>query len=481
MKKNSLFKHILNYTIGEFGLKLVSLLGLPLVASLLTVDEFGKTETAASIISICSILIVLGLDTALKRIYFDKDINYSSFIKFALRFYFVLSLIFLVLLGIINLFFLILKIKFDFGLLLLNITILASIFIGFKSIYISDLQIKRKSIKVSLINLIDAISNLIFSIVFLKLISPSAEMRLFVILLISIILFTYYISSLNKVRKEANEKIFYRKYLKYIVVYGMPITINQIAGFALGFIDRFMIIAFFGFTDTGLYSYAYKIGMVVIVFTTIVSQTMLPEFFERLNANDINRVKSLIREFSSYGIEATAVLMLLHKEIVLLLTPSSYVSSTYIVFIIFLGYLCTYLYNFYTQIEYYYKKTKIITIVSFSGAVINIILNLILMHFFGYEVAAITTFISFTFIYIAHYLYCRRRLSFNVFGIDKLGWIFLALTVIPFIMEMLKISNTIVLIGKGLILLLMVFLSRAIKTFIHSLKDRLIDKKAKSE
>ena len=473
-KKNSIFKQIFQYAIGEVGLKLISIVGLPIVASLLLVDEFGKTDTAASIISICSILIVMGIDTALKRYYYEKDGNYASFIKFALRFYFSLCAIVLGLLIIFDIvFFWVIKIEFEFGIILLNLTILSSLFAGLKPIFASDLQIKRKSMRLSIINIAEASTILVFSIILLKYVKASAEMRLFIIFVVSVCLFIYYLVNLNKVKRNAEKAIEYKKYIKYSLAYGFPIAINQIAGFALGFIDRFMIISFFGYMETGLYSYAYKIGMVVAIFTSVVSQTMLPEFFESLTSNNIDKVKKLIREFSAYGIEATAVLMLLHKEIVLLLTPAAYVASSYIVYIIFIGYLCIYLYNFYTQIENYFKKTKIITIISSSGAVLNIILNLVLMQFFGYEVAAITTMISFAVIYVAHYVYCKKKLNFNVFAIDRISWLFLMLSFVPLIMEMLKISNTIVYIGKSFILLIMVLLSRAVKTLLDALKVRI--------
>lgn len=472
-KKPSIFKQIYNYAIGEVGLKLIALIGLPIIASLLTVDEFGKAETAASIISIGSIVIVMGIDTALKRYYYEKDINYADFIKFALRTYFLLCAIVIVLLAAFNIIAIsVLSIEFEFGIVLLNIAIIACLFKGLKSIYTSDLQIKRKSMRISIINLLQAITVLVLSIILLKYISASAVIRISVILIISIPLFIYCLSELFKIKKDADKKIEHKKLIKYTVSCGLPIAINQISGFVLGFIDRFMIIAFFGYAETGLYSYAYKIGMVVMVFTAVVSRTMLPEFFEAFKAKDTDKVKHLMREFSGYGIEATAVLMLLYKEIVLLITPSAYVSSTYIVFIIFIGYLCKYLYNFYTQVEYYYKQTKVITIVSAGGAIVNIVLNLILMQFFGYEVAAITTFISFALIYLAHYLYCKKKFSFKVFGIDKISFMFLALAFVPFIMELFDVPNMILLISKGIILVIMIAISRIIRTVLAALKNR---------
>lgn len=470
-KKHSLLKDMFNFSIGEIWVKILAVISVPIIASLLSVEEFGKAETASSIINILTIVCVMGVDSALKRYYYEKDAEYESFIKFSLQSYGLISLIVIILLLLSNIF-LPLFGHFTFGIGLLNITIIASLLAGIKTIYTADLLVRRKTISISLIKVVESTAAVLLSVILLKYVRATGEMRIFAGLVVSLPIFFFVVIKLVKSGRNAGKKIQYRKFIKYTTVCGLPIMINQISGFILNFIDRFMIIAFYSFTETGLYSFAYKIGMVITVLITIVSKPFFPEIFQSLKEDKKERVKKLVVEFSGYGIELTAVIILLYKELVQFIVPHSYQSTTYVVYFIFLGYLFRYLYIFYTHIESYYKKTKVVPIVSAGGAILNIILNLILMNFYGYEVAAVTTLISFAVIYFAHYFYCKIKLSYDIRGIDKKGLMFLLLAIIPPIMEYLNVPTIVLLISKGIILVIMLVLSRMFKLLINIVKNK---------
>ena len=63
----------------------------------------------------------------------------------------------------------------------------------------------------------------------------------------------------------------------------------------------------------------------------------------------------------------------------------------------------------------YYEKTKKIMVASVSGAVLNLVLNVICINLFGYIAAAYTTLICYMFFAFAHYiimrLICREYLN----------------------------------------------------------------------
>jgi O-antigen/teichoic acid export membrane protein len=54
--------------------------------------------------------------------------------------------------------------------------------------------------------------------------------------------------------------------------------------------------------------------------------------------------------------------------------------------------------------EFFYRKTGLISLGTLLSAIINITLNIIFVPKFGYIAAAITTTISYLFLFIFHYL-----------------------------------------------------------------------------
>ena len=66
------------------------------------------------------------------------------------------------------------------------------------------------------------------------------------------------------------------------------------------------------------------------------------------------------------------------------------------------------MYTFFYDIEYYHKKNKQIAIFSVITAVINIILNYVAIHIWGYQAAAYTTIVSYMILCILHYFGMRK-------------------------------------------------------------------------
>ena len=87
----------------------------------------------------------------------------------------------------------------------------------------------------------------------------------------------------------------------------------------------------------------------------------------------------------------SAVFIALAPEIIFVMAPVQYHEAVYVIPPVAASSYFTFLYNFFSIVGMYYEKTKKIMVASVSGAVLNLVLNVICINLFGYIAAAYTT------------------------------------------------------------------------------------------
>ncbi|MCD6449424.1 MAG: polysaccharide biosynthesis C-terminal domain-containing protein, partial [Thermotogaceae bacterium] len=83
--------------------------------------------------------------------------------------------------------------------------------------------------------------------------------------------------------------------------------------------------------------------------------------------------------------------------------------------IIVASYYFVFLYSFPVNLEFYLKKTHIISLGTILAGAINIFLNYIFIPTFGYSAAAFTTLVSYIFLFAFHYFNARVLFKKNLF------------------------------------------------------------------
>lgn len=111
-------------------------------------------------------------------------------------------------------------------------------------------------------------------------------------------------------------------------------------------------------------------------------------------------------------ISSIAILMLVgSREVILIMGDKEYWEGATIFIPILIGIYLLFLYTIPAGIEYYYKKTKYIAIMTAIAAFVNITLNFALIPCFGYIIAAYTTMLSYAVQFAAHWIISDRVLK----------------------------------------------------------------------
>ena len=194
------------------------------------------------------------------------------------------------------------------------------------------------------------------------------------------------------------------KYWKYGIVVGGPILFHSLSQIILVQSDRVMMqMIGISSSEIGIYSMFYTLTAVLSTILGALNNSWCPFYYDDIN----NENWILIEKKSKNYIELFTVLcvgfLLLSREVSYLMADSSYWRGINIIPLLSIAVYFTFMYQFPVNFEFFYKKTKLISICTVCTALLNVILNAFLIPKYGMYGAALATAISYFVLFVAHY------------------------------------------------------------------------------
>jgi O-antigen/teichoic acid export membrane protein len=209
-------------------------------------------------------------------------------------------------------------------------------------------------------------------------------------------------------------------HLKYILNFCIPNVPYLLSGAIIIQIDRIMINSIDGSNDAGLYSFAYNIALIQLVFSNALHNAWMPKYYEYMNRGNYK----LMDQESHFLIKlialSTSFLILFAKEIGALLSSKSYHTALYIIPIILVGHFFVGIEPFSKNAILYAKKTYITAGITLGGGVLCVVLNAVFIPKYGYIAAAFISVIAYFFIYFAYSIVSKYILKYHVFPLKKM-------------------------------------------------------------
>ncbi|MFS0821477.1 oligosaccharide flippase family protein [Bacillus sp. 1P02SD] len=423
-----LIYHFKNYLSVSIFTKFLAFISIPIFTRLLGPEGYGGTSMFLSIVSIVSIFAAMGLDSSIKRYYFEAGNNKKQFISSNIIVVFVFN-------SLLILFVLAFQDKLadivEIPNTLLILGFLVGIMHAYKSIIFGLWQASRFSGQISKVSIANGTITIVVSIILVLILNDYyGQVYGYLISALLINLFL-----LNKV-KNLFIIHFDKKLIKYSLVIGIPLVFNQVAGYVLVFFDRLVINKYYGMNETGIYSFAYNVAMIMEMIIFALNSAWLPIFFKKMNENGIESLNPYFKVFSKIIFLSALALISFSSELLMILADDRYNTALSIVPVIILGYVFKFLYSFFSNVEYFYKKTIALAFFSILAGVVNIVLNLIYVPLYGGIGAAYTTLISYVLLFLLHFLYVDKVLKVKVFRIQ-----ILLIPLIQFVIGLLLIDT----------------------------------------
>lgn len=184
------------------------------------------------------------------------------------------------------------------------------------------------------------------------------------------------------------------KSIQRIIRFGVPLIPHAIGGTIIAMSDRYFVSIFSGNSEVGLYTVAYQIGALMLLFSLSVNQAWSPMLYDLLNKKDLKSVQKFTSIlFILFLVIGVIVYFSTNLIFELLIDPSFYSAKTYVPFLL-LGFIFQSIYFLFANFIFYSKKTQVLASITFSGAILNLILNYFFIKSYGVIGVAYSTAIT---------------------------------------------------------------------------------------
>ncbi|WCL82578.1 oligosaccharide flippase family protein [Saprospira sp. CCB-QB6] len=400
------FKHSSIYFIGTLLTQGLGVLSLPVFTYFMNEAEYGVASVFISYVSIISVVLSFNLHISISRSFYEKDIEIKRFVSTVFN---VTALINFLLGGLVYIF----REPIATYINLPAETIIYLLLTGyFAVLYHIFFQLKReeqKSIEISIVNVAWQYSKFGLACLGLYALRNTGEVYMGKIIgeMLAGAFFAFIFiwriwPFIKELRIDFSD-------LRYALIYGLPLIPYSIGGFLLNSFDQWLINSQLGNADAGLYSFAYKIGMLLLGLITALQNAANPAYHKIMNEQQYEQLGPQVYSIHKLSLLGGVFLLLFAVDLASLLlsfSKNNFQQSLYIVPIIVLGYIfysMSLLYNRYIQ----YQKVNIyLTVILLASALVNLVLNLYFIPRQGYQAAAYTTLGSYVIMFLLSWLVC---------------------------------------------------------------------------
>lgn len=209
------------------------------------------------------------------------------------------------------------------------------------------------------------------------------------------------------------KKIFNREYWKYALGFNIPLITYYLSQVVFDASDRIMVSHYLGKDKAALYGVAHSLATMLTFVLSAINNSYLPWFYGKIKAG---REKE--NQTTACAIAVLMAAMLLGiiwfaPEIIIIVGGKKYREATWAVAPVTMSMLLLLYTQFSINIEFFYEEKKKLVWASIGAAIVNIVLNVLLIPRVGFVAAAYTTLASYFVFCYANYRAMKRVLVKN--------------------------------------------------------------------
>ena len=389
------------YLIGNVFNKGIVFLTVPIFTRILSTSDYGVVTTYNSWIGIMTMLLGFALHMAIRSSFIDYREKVDEYLTSTLLFTVAFSVSMTVIVCSVSV---LLNLSIPFILILLCMlqSMSAAIIEDYSYYLMMKFNYKFRTMLMIVPNLLSVVLSVLAMLYvfntnrYLGRVIPTA----IVTLLFGILLVSF------SIRRSGF--VFNIEFLKHGLKISTPLILHCIALNILSQSDRTMITWLADASQTGIYSLIYNFSMIATVITTSLDGVWVPWFTKQMNNKGYKEINKVAVDYVNLMTYAMCCLIMVAPEVVKILASEPYWEGIVIIPPVVLSNYIIFVYTMYVNVEHYYKKTVRISLYTAVAAVINLVLNYILIPYFGYVAAAYTTIVSYVVALILHATYAKK-------------------------------------------------------------------------
>ena len=182
-------------------------------------------------------------------------------------------------------------------------------------------------------------------------------------------------------------------YIQNALNFGVPLIPHALSGTIKTMVDRVMITSMVSVASTGLYSVGFQIGMIIGILEDAFNKAYVPWLFERLKRDQYSEKIMIVKLTYAYFAVIICLALALGgycTVVPIIFVGPQFAGSSQFVLWIAVGFAFNGMYKMVVNYIFYVRKTYILAWVTFSTAIVSIVINYFAIKYLGAIGAAYT-------------------------------------------------------------------------------------------
>ena len=243
---------------------------------------------------------------------------------------------------------------------------------------------------------------------------------------------------------------FNKEYWKYALAFNIPLIPYYLSQSVFNQSDKVMIDHICGRGDAAVYGLAYSVAMLLTIVLNALNNAYVPWVYEKIKKGErkdnqkMACIISIIMAVMLLGVVAIT------PELILFLSHGKpeYGKAICVVPPVALSLLLLFYSQLFINVEFYFEEKKKLVYGTVVAALLNVVLNALLIPVFGFIAAAYTTLISYVAFTVMNYYYYKKMLkekgiADDLYNMKLMILILLAYTVLSYAIMLTYNNNTV--------------------------------------
>lgn len=191
---------------------------------------------------------------------------------------------------------------------------------------------------------------------------------------------------------------------------GVPLVPHYASQVLLNQSDKVLISWFMDMVSVAIYGVAHSAGLLLVMVNNGINSSFVPWLYGRLRSKNYGNVAGIANVLVLIVLTLVFCLMLLAPECVSILAAEGYRDAIWCIPPIATGVVFAFVYTLFVNVEIYYGNTSYVAMASLLSAVLNLVLNWVLIPRFGYVASAWVTSVCYLATAGLHFLFMKRSL-----------------------------------------------------------------------
>ncbi|MCW8328231.1 oligosaccharide flippase family protein [Photobacterium sp. SDRW27] len=386
---------------------------LPILTRSLTPAEYGQVAIFQVTISALSAFVGFSVNGSAVRKFYSKEMQEAEYKKYLGACFQILLFSLCVILSIVVLFseYLVRWIGLSLDWIILAVISSAALFL--LQMRLMQWQVRKKAKRYGAFQVSYSLTNLLISLFLVFSLYYGAEGRIAGIAISSII---FALLSLYFLKREKLIIFFTwnKRYIKEAINYGVYLIPHVSGIFLLSSVDRIVINSKLGMEQAGIYMVAVQLCGVFTICFDAINKAFVPWLFERLKRNLVNELAQIVKFTYIYMCVLSFLCIVgyyVAPHFIGIVAGDEYLAAAQVVGILCVGQAFNGMYLMMTNYILYKKNTGVLSSITISSGLINVLLSIHLIDSYGFQGVALSFVISMLFRFITTWWFASKSYS----------------------------------------------------------------------